>query len=83
MSKTLHSRVVQRACDVLGGVEPLAERLGVSLGAVRMLVDDASSDGEPIGRSTRRARPNGAGKAKVSVTQSFPMPSVFLEAICL
>jgi hypothetical protein len=39
VSKTLHSRVVQRACDGLGGVEPLAERLGVSLGAVRMLVD--------------------------------------------
>jgi len=36
MAETLHSRVVRRACELVGGHEALAERLGVSPGMVRV-----------------------------------------------
>jgi DNA-binding transcriptional regulator YdaS (Cro superfamily) len=36
VKQTLHSRVVQRACDQLGGPEALAERLGMSAPMVRV-----------------------------------------------
>jgi hypothetical protein len=35
LTATLHTRVVRRACELLGGPEPLAERLGLSTVMVR------------------------------------------------
>ena len=35
LADTLYKRVVRRACDLLGGPEALAERLGVSVVVVR------------------------------------------------
>jgi hypothetical protein len=35
LADTLHTRVVRRACDLLGGPEALAERLSVALVIVR------------------------------------------------
>ena len=39
MGQTLHSRVVRRACDLLGGPKALADRLRQSTGMVRMWLD--------------------------------------------